>query len=236
MQGPTFRPDRIRDDRWYRAGVWTVGSLTHLGFRIRFHGLDNVPRSGGAILAPNHISVLDPIVIALGPVHIDRTVRFLAAAEFFESRRHIVAWGLQRFRQIPIRRGKADWAALEEVAAVIRAGSLAGIFPEGQTGDGVALQKGQRGLARIALSAGAPIVPVGIWGTHVRWPRDGLRWTRPIRPTVNVVYGPPVEAIGDAHDRRETIDLTGRVMQEIEKALAEAQAEAGSPPPLRTSA
>jgi 1-acyl-sn-glycerol-3-phosphate acyltransferase len=222
---PSLRPDRIRDDPWYRAGVWTIGSLTHACLRIRFHGLDNIPRSGGAILAPNHISVLDPVVIALGPVEIGRTVRFLAAAEFFESNRHVVAWALRRFRQIPVRRGRADWSALEEIAEVVRTGALAGMFPEGRMGDGDELQKGQRGLARIALSAGAPIVPVGIWGTQVRWPRTGLRWVRPLRPTVNVVFGPAIEAIGDAHDRREAIDLTERVMNDIGKALSAAQAD-----------
>ncbi len=225
MADTGVRPDLIRDDPWYRAGVWTVGTLTHLGLGIRFHGLENVPRSGGAILAPNHISVLDPVVIALGPVKIGRTVRFLAAAEFFDVRPHIIALGLRKFRQIPVRRGRADWSALEEIADVVRAGALAGMFPEGRMGDGAALQKGQRGLARIALVAGAPIVPVGIWGTHVRWPRDGLRWRGgPLRPTVNVAYGPPIEAIGDAHDRRETIDLTEQVMNAIGKALADAQA------------
>ncbi|MFN2590104.1 MAG: lysophospholipid acyltransferase family protein [Actinomycetota bacterium] len=218
-------PNRIRDDPWYRAGVWTVGALTHLGLRIRFHGLENVPRTGGAILAPNHISVLDPIVVALGPVKLDRTVRFLAAAEFFDRGRGVVAWGLRKFRQIPVRRGRADWTALEEIASVVRSGALAGMFPEGRMGDGVELQKAQRGLARIALSAGAPIVPVGIWGTHVRWPRDGLRWDLPLRTRVSVVYGPPIEAIGDAHDRRETIDLTSRVMDEIGKVLSVAQSD-----------
>ncbi|HJP65168.1 MAG TPA: lysophospholipid acyltransferase family protein [Actinomycetota bacterium] len=218
------RPDHVRDDPWYRAGVWTVGVAAHAALRIRYHGLDNVPRSGGAILASNHISVLDPIVIALGPVRIDRTVRFLAAAEFFERGRHIVAFGLKRFKQIPVRRGKADWQALEEVAAVIRAGSLAGIFPEGRMGDGTALQRGHRGVARIALTAGTPIVPVGIWGTQLRWPREGVRWKRPLRPTVHCVYGPPIEAIGDAHDRREVLDLTHQVMEAIGKSLADAQA------------
>jgi 1-acyl-sn-glycerol-3-phosphate acyltransferase len=220
------RPDLIRDDPWYRAGVWTVGVLTHLGLHIRFHGLENVPRSGGAILASNHISVLDSIVIALGPVKMGRTVRFLAAAEFFESHRHIVAWGLRKFQQIPVRRGRADWGALEEIADVVRAGALAGMFPEGRMGDGDSLQKPQRGLARIALTAGAPIIPVGIWGTHKRWPRTGWKWDRPLRPTVSVVYGPTIEAIGNAHDRRETIDLTERVMNEIGKALSAAQADA----------
>jgi 1-acyl-sn-glycerol-3-phosphate acyltransferase len=205
--------------------VWTVGTLTHLLLRIRFHGLENVPRSGGVILAPNHISVLDPIVTALGPVKLGRTVRFLAAAEFFDAHRHVVALGLRKFRQIPVRRGRADWAALEEIADVVRSGSIAGMFPEGKMGDGDELQKAQRGLARIALTARAPIVPVGIWGTHRRWPRTGLKWDRPLRARVSVVYGPPIEAIGNAHDRRETIDLTERLMNEIGKALSAAQAD-----------
>jgi 1-acyl-sn-glycerol-3-phosphate acyltransferase len=226
MQPPSLRPDRVSDDLWYRFGVWTVGALAHLALRIRFHGLENVPRKGGAILAPNHISVLDPIAVALGPVRNDRTVRFLAAAEFFEARRHVVALGLRKFRQIPVRRGRADWGAMEEIAEVVRAGSLAGMFPEGRMGDGDALQEAKRGLARIALSAGKPIIPVGIWGTQARWPRTGLRWTRPVRTPVSVVYGPPIEAIGDAHDRGEVVDLTGRVMNEVGKALSVAQADA----------
>jgi 1-acyl-sn-glycerol-3-phosphate acyltransferase len=221
----TDRPDRWRDDPWYRFGVYTVGTFTHLALRVRYLGLENVPPSGGAILAPNHISVLDPVVIALGPVRVGRTVRFLAGAEFFESRYGIVAWALRRFQQIPVRRGRADWGALEDIAGVIRAGSLGGIFPEGRMGDGDGLQRGQRGLARVALAAGVPIVPVGIWGTNHRWARSGLRWDPPLRPLVNVVFGAPIEAIGNPRDRRDAIELTDRVMREIEKAVAEAQGD-----------
>ncbi len=212
-----------------------MGACTHAALRIRYLGLENVPRSGGAILAPNHISVLDPVVIALGPVKLGRTVRFLAGAEFFESRYGVVAWALRRFQQIPVRRGRADWGALEDIAAVIRAGSLGGIFPEGRMGDGDRLQRGQRGLARVALAAGVPIIPVGIWGTHRRWPRSGLRWERPLRAAVNVVFGPPIEAIGNPRDRRDAIELTERVMREVEKAVIEARA-GDDPPRIRRRA
>lgn len=227
MADPKRRPDRIRADPLYLVGKWTVGTLTHAILRIGYLGLENVPSSGGAILAPNHISVLDPIAVALGPVRMGRTVRFLAAAEFFEVRRHVIAIGLRAFSQIPVRRGGADWAALEEIAAVIRSGALAGIFPEGRMGDGTELQRGHRGLARVALAAGVPIVPVGIWGTHLRWPRTGFRWGLPLRPTVSVVFGPAVEALGDPRNRGDVLELTERVMHEIGKALSEAQADAG---------
>src|SRR2546427_12039183 len=82
-------PDRVEDDFWWRFGLQTLGRLLRLILRIRFEGLENIPDSGGAILAPNHVSVLDPVVLALAPSIRGRTIRFLAAAEFFEPRRHI---------------------------------------------------------------------------------------------------------------------------------------------------
>src|SRR5438093_1620070 len=82
--------------------------------------------------------------------------------------RWLVAWALRRYRQIPVRRGLADWGALREVAGAIEKGRLAGIFPEGQMGDGTGLQPGRKGLARVAMTAGASIVPVAIWGTQER--------------------------------------------------------------------
>src|SRR5437870_10661773 len=142
-------PDRVEDDFWWRFGLQTLGRLLRLILRIRFEGLENIPDSGGAILAPNHISVLDPVVIALAPSERGRTIRFLAAAEFFGKGKHVVAFGLKRFKQIPVRRGLADWEALNEIAGVIHAGSLAGIFPEGRMGDGPGIQPGHKGLARV---------------------------------------------------------------------------------------
>ncbi len=130
------RPDRVKDDRWWRIGLVVVGGLIRLALGIRFEGLENIPETGGAILAPNHVSVLDPVALALGPSRRGRTIRFLAAAEFFDRRRWLISFWLRRFQQIPVRRGLADWAALNEIAGVIHAGSLAGIFPEGRMGDG----------------------------------------------------------------------------------------------------
>ncbi len=164
------RPDRVKDDRWWRIGLVVVGGLIRLALGIRFEGLENIPETGGAILAPNHVSVLDPVALALGPSRRGRTIRFLAAAEFFDRRRWLISFWLRRFQQIPVRRGLADWAALNEIAGVIHAGSLAGIFPEGRMGDGP-LQPGRKGLARVAMAARVPVIPVAIWGTQRRWPR-----------------------------------------------------------------
>jgi 1-acyl-sn-glycerol-3-phosphate acyltransferase len=198
--------------------------LLRLILRVRFEGLENIPDTGGSVLAPNHVSVLDPVVLALAPSKRGRTIRFLAAAEFFEPRRHIVAFGLKRFRQIPLRRGLADWKALHEIAAVIHAGSLTGIFPEGKMSDGTALLPGQKGLARVAMDAQVPVIPVAIWGTQFRWAKGKFRWKRPLRPRVRIVIGTAIETRGDPRNRQEVRALTDRIMAGIDELIPRARA------------
>ena len=219
---PSAPPDRASRDPWWTAGYWILGGLFRLLFRIRYVGREHVPPSGGAILACNHISVLDPVIIAMGATTTGRAVRFLAAAEFF--RRRFIGWGLRAIRQIPIRRGASDRAALEQAARVIRAGALAGIYPEGQVSpDGNPLP-GRRGAARLALASGAPLIPVGIWGTRARWPRDGLKLRRPLRPRVVVAFGPPVKPEGDLENPGDVQALTDRTMEAIAEQVQIARA------------
>jgi 1-acyl-sn-glycerol-3-phosphate acyltransferase len=208
-----MRGSRGEQNLWWRIGHAVVELLFRALFRIRFVGMANVPAHGPAILAPNHVSVLDPVIIALAPSRQGRTVQFLAAAEFFDK--PVVGWMLRIIRQIPLRRGAADWSALHELAGVIRRGSITGIFPEGQVSLSGEVMPGQKGLARVALDAGVPVIPVAIWGTQERWPRSGFRWTRPFRANVVVVYGEPIEASGDPRDRAAVRALMDRVMGEI---------------------
>ena len=215
------REDRVEHDVWWRIGLATVGTVLRAAFRLRFEGLENIPAAGPALLACNHISVLDPPIIALAPSTRGRTVRFLTAAEFFE--RPAIGWGLRRIRQIPIRRGEKDIRALEEVADVIRRGALAGIFPEGGLGDGP-LQRGRRGAARIALAGGVPVVPAAIWGTQGRWPKSGFRFAPPLRTPVGTVFGPLIRPEGDPRDAEAVQDLTARIMAGISECLPRATA------------
>jgi len=212
--------DRVEDDWWWRFGLATVGNLARAAFRLRFEGAEHIPPSGPALLACNHISVVDAIVVALGPSRLGRTVRFLAAEEFFH--RPLVGWGLRRIRQIPIRRGASDWTALEEAATVIRRGALAGIFPEGQVGGGP-LQRGRRGAARVALAGHVPVIPAAIWGTQQRWPKTGLLISRPLRVPVAMVFGPSIAPDGDARDQEAVQTLTDRVMEGIGRCLDRAR-------------
>jgi 1-acyl-sn-glycerol-3-phosphate acyltransferase len=220
--------DRIRGEQnwWWRfVADPVVRIVSWFVLRIRYLGTEHIPREGPALLVANHISVLDPICIALAPSALGRTLRFLAAAEFFEK--PLVGAGLRSLDQIPVRRGAADWGALDELGAVIREGSLAGIFPEGRMGDGPGLLPGKKGAARIALVAGVPVVPIGIWGTQERWPRRGFRWKRPFRPTVTVVFGRSFEVSGDPRSRDDVRITTDRIMVEIAGLVDEARLRDG---------
>lgn len=189
-------------------------------------GAGNVPASGGALLAYNHISVIDAVFVALPILERGRAVHFFALSEDFE--RPIVGWGLRKTGQIPIRRGFGDWSAIEAGASVLQRGMLAGIAPEGTMGDGVELLPGLKGAARIALMAGAPVVPVGLWGTQRRWPKSGLTLSPPARPTVAVVYGEPIRSEGDPRRRPDVQALTDRIMDQTADLVA--QARRGSEP------
>jgi 1-acyl-sn-glycerol-3-phosphate acyltransferase len=231
--GPGGEAPRHELDAWWTVLKATVGLGFDLAFRLRFSGLENVPQRGGAILAYNHISVLDPVVVAMGAAKRGRAVRFLGLSEVFDQR--LIGWGLRRARQIPLRRGLGDREALSTIADIVRGGSLAGIAPEGMVGDGDALQTGQKGVARIALAAGAPVIPVGIWGTHLRWPKDGLKWTPPLRPAVALDYAPAVMHQGNPANRSDVRAMTDRIMGALEDAVASARARAGGRSPASES-
>lgn len=201
---------------WWRFGVAVIGVVSRAMFRIRVTGIERIPQSGPAIVAGNHLSALDGIVLAL-VVGRDRRrmTRFLTAAEFFRKR--AFGWALRRYRQIPLHRGRSDADALDEAVRTVSSGALAGIFPEGLVNPAPerGLQRGRRGVARIALESGAVVVPVGIWGTHLRYPKSGFHLRRPWRPTLALAFGEPIEAEGDAASSSDTQRLTDLVMEGI---------------------
>ena len=219
---------------WWRAGLALVGPVLRLLFDLRWAGIERIPRAGQALLAANHVSSLDGVVLAyLVARRRNRPTRYLVAAEFFDRRFH--GFWLRTFKQIPIRRGMGDSGALDEAIATVRSGAVAGIFPEGTVNpdpDG-AMLRGRTGVARIALAARAPVIPVGIWGTQMRWPRTGLRFRRPLRPTVALAFGPPVEPLGEPSSPDDVQAFTQLIMTRIVEQAAAARDLAGRsrPPP-----
>jgi 1-acyl-sn-glycerol-3-phosphate acyltransferase len=208
-------------DRWWRAADLIVGSLMRGAFRIRYAGLDRIPFEGPAIIAPNHVSVLDPVTVAMGVSEHGRTVRFLAAAEVFEH--PVWGRGLRVTRQIPIRRGNRDLGALDELVSWLKGGGLAGIFPEGRVKHGETPLKGLSGVTRIAVAAGVPVVPVGIWGTQARWPKGPLH-VRPLkRLPLAVVYGSPMSLGDEPLAGARLREATRTIMSAIEAEMLRAR-------------
>jgi 1-acyl-sn-glycerol-3-phosphate acyltransferase len=208
---------------WWRFGVPIVVLILRALFRVRVTGVHHVPLEGPAILAFVHVSVLDgPCLAAEVAWRRRRTVRFLVASEIFEQL--VSGWFLRRYRQIPVHRGKSDAGALEEVIATIRGGAVAAIAPEGTVNPSPGeLQRIRSGIARIALPTGAPVIPVGIWGTHRRWSKSGRRWGRPLRPRLSLAFGPPIELSGDVADQDDIDGFVAKVGEALERQLTEAR-------------
>jgi 1-acyl-sn-glycerol-3-phosphate acyltransferase len=210
---------------WWRFGVALVGFVWWLLFRTRVEGAERVPGSGPAIVAANHVSGMDGVALALFTgKHARRMTRFLVAAEFFRKRSF--GWALRLYRQIPLRRGEGDRLAMDEALATIRGGALAGIFPEGAVNPDpeAGVQRGRRGVARIALVTGAPVVPVGMWGTQHRWPKSGLHARRPWRPVFAVSYGDPIPPRGDAGSPEDVLLFAEQIITAIAKQADQARA------------
>jgi 1-acyl-sn-glycerol-3-phosphate acyltransferase len=211
---------------WWRYGIRVASPLLRLVFRVRVTGLEHVPARGATLLAFNHVSALDGPVLAIAfTARTRRPVRFLVAAEFFRRRFH--GWVLRTFDQIAIRRGEGDGAALDAALDALRGGSVIAIAPEGAVNaDPDHLQRIRSGIARLALPTGSPVVPVGVWGTQARWPRGGMRWSRPWRPTVVIAFGPPILPEGEVTSEDDVDALRDRVRDRLEDQIAIARARA----------
>ena len=208
-------------DRWWRIGLLTVGRLYWAAFRLRYSGLDRIPRQCPAIFAMNHVSVLDPIALALATASRGRAIRFLAGGEFFD---HPV-WGpgLRLTKQIPLRRGLRDLAALDELIAELRRGGLAGIFTEGRIGASTGRLRGRSGVTRVARATEVPVIPVGLWGTQSRWPLGHLNILPLRRLPLAVAIGEPIHVQQD-HSSAALREDTARIMVAIEELVARARA------------
>mgnify|MGYP000474704368 FL=1 len=215
------RADRLGP--WWRLGLAVLGPLLHRAFRIRIVGRERIPEQGPAILAANHVSALDGILLALIAAERARPIRFLVAAEFFHRPLH--GFLLRRFGQIAVRRGEQHQAALDEAVETLRGGALVGIFPEGQVNPDpeAGLARGRTGVARLALAAGAPVIPLGIWGSQARWPRSGFRFGPPLRTPVALALGPPLEPAGDPTSRDDLAAFRDLVMEAIAAQVGRAR-------------
>ncbi|MGH2675291.1 MAG: lysophospholipid acyltransferase family protein, partial [Actinomycetota bacterium] len=140
-----------------------LGPLLRLIYRPRARGLRNIPRTGGFILAANHLSFVDSLFM---PLVCPRPVVFLGKADYFESWR--TRWFFRATGVIPVRRqgGSAGEAAIQAGIEALREGRAVGIYPEGTRSPNGRLYRGKTGVARMALEARVPVIPVAIRGSE----------------------------------------------------------------------
>lgn len=206
---PSVGPD---SPGWFFAHLVrnTAGRLALLLYRTRFMGVDNVPAEG-AILAGNHVSYLDPVLLWCGS---PRPTHFMTKSELWKI--GWLGWALDQFWAFPVDRASADRDAIATGTQLLRAGELLGVFPEGtrKRDHAEELGEAQGGAAFMALRAGVPIVPVGFIGTDKAWPA-GKKLPRVVKVTVR--YGEPVWPDSFEGSRKERVAaMTAEVMRRID--------------------
>lgn len=217
-------------ERSYRAIRAVVGAAYRLLVRVDVTGREHLPTNGPVILAANHISFFDTIVLMFS---VPRRTYFVGKAEYMDSwttRRLFPAFGL-----IPIERAAARqaMAALDVAAGALRQGHVLGIYPEGTRSRDGLLHRGHTGVAQLALMTGAPVVPVGLVGTDHIQP-IGARLPRPFR-RAEIRFGPAIDPAaygGPARRRRQM--LTGDLMEAVRQLCGRPTSDdfASDEPPL----
>jgi 1-acyl-sn-glycerol-3-phosphate acyltransferase len=203
-----------------------VPPLAKVVWRPTVRGLDHVPRTGGVLLASNHLSFVDSVVI---PVVVPRKVVFLAKSDYFTGSgvRGAVsrAW-FEGLGMLPVDRddSKAALASLDTALEVLGRGEAFGIYPEGTRSRDGRLYRGRTGVAHLALTAGVPVVPVGLVGTERIQP-VGARLPR--LATVTVSFGEPIEVADEyagVPSGKARRDLTDRIMTAIQGLTGQVEA------------
>ncbi|WP_406298587.1 1-acyl-sn-glycerol-3-phosphate acyltransferase [Embleya sp. NBC_00888] len=224
---------RRRIGFWYRLAVVVIKPLLLLFTKRDWRGTENIPTSGGFVTAVNHISYVDPLTYAHYQYDSGRVPRFLAKSGLFKI--PFVGRVLAGAGQIPVYRDSAD-AALAFRAAVeaVEKGECVAVYPEGTITRDKALwpMPGKTGAARIALTTGAPVIPVAQWGAHELLPPYGKRPRLLPRKTMHVLAGPPVD-LDEFRGRELTADVlrgaTDRIMEAVTELLAELREEPAPP-------
>lgn len=192
-----------------------------LWFRWNIEGTENLPRSGPALLAFNHIAYLDPFAAAYVVDGCGRRPRFLAKSELFEDRR--IAWILRGAGQIPVKRGtKQAPMALDRALEALDKGQVVVIFPEGTITTDPDLRpiEAKTGIARLALQTEVPVIPCAVWGTANVWGKGFRKRWWPPRQDLCVRIGQPMRVEGNPHNIGDLRRAGSQIMDAISTLVA----------------
>ncbi len=182
--------------RMYRTLRRVLPPLVNPYLHVHVEGLEHVPERSPAVIASNHLSFVDSIVL---PMNVPRPVYFLGKADYWDSWR--TRWFFQGTGVVPVYRdgGSKGDASLRTGVEILQRGDLLGIYPEGTRSPDGRLYRGKTGPVRMALEAEVPIIPCAVSGTDQALPSGAYR---PRRHPVRVVYGEPLD-LSRYRDRRE---------------------------------
>ncbi|GGT06263.1 1-acyl-sn-glycerol-3-phosphate acyltransferase [Nonomuraea spiralis] len=196
----------------YEVVKFAAAPLAHAMCRPHITGAANVPRSGPAILAANHLSVLDSFLL---PALLPRHVTFTAKNEYFDGN-PVSGFFMRIGGSLPIDRESAHaaQAMLDAAADLLERGELFGIHPEGTRSPDGRLYRGKIGVAWLALKTGAPVLPVALKGTEKVLP-VGAKVPRPAK--IGISIGGPLRFEGDHTKARDRRRVTDEIMAAIQK-------------------
>jgi 1-acyl-sn-glycerol-3-phosphate acyltransferase len=192
----------------YRICWWSLQVTNRTWFQVKVEGRHHVPATGGVILASNHQSFADPLLLGAS---IWRRINFLARDTLFSHR--VFGAALRQVGAVPVKRGKADRESLHKVVELARAGRVVCVFPEGTRSLDGRLSPLKKGILLMARMAGVPVVPVGISGMHRLWPKD-RKFPRP--GPVRIAYGAPIPAAD--FERPETLEYLSDALSLLARA------------------
>jgi 1-acyl-sn-glycerol-3-phosphate acyltransferase len=212
---------------WLLAAL--VLPIMNLAVRFRMHHAERMPQVGAFVLAPNHYSEIDPVVMGVVSWKLGRAPRFLTKASLFKN--PVIGWILRTSGQIPVERaGSKSHAALRAAEELVEKGRMVVVYPEGSLTRDPDLwpMRGKTGAVRIALERGIPIVPAAHWGTQALMPRYGKKLSLFPRKTIHVAIGEPLDLSayrGRPLDQASLLKATGELMDAIAALLAELRGE-----------
>ncbi|MGE2717516.1 lysophospholipid acyltransferase family protein [Mycolicibacterium litorale] len=191
------------------------------GTRISYHGLDNIPAHGGAVMAINHTGYIDFLPAALAAKNRHRRMRFMIKAEMEQVK--VVGYLIRHTGTIPVDR-RAGAGAYAVAVQSLRAGELVGVYPEATISRSFELKEFKTGAVRMAIEAGVPIVPLIVWGAQRVWTKDHPRALGHHRIPIAVEVGEPIRPEGTV------AGLAGTLREAMGGLLDCAQADYPRPP------
>lgn len=225
-------PEKTRPNPFWLAAAVVVPAIGLLA-KIEIEGEEHLPESGPFVLAPNHYSEIDPLIVAVATWRMGRAPRFMAKESLF--RIPVVGAALRGLGMIPVARATsaaASGQALSQASELIRDGRGVIVYPEGSLTREPDLwpMRGKSGAVRVALAGSIPVIPLATWGVQRIMPRYGKLSVWPLRKRVRIKLGPPVDltAYAGASSASALTAATDAVMADVAALLGELR---GQTPP-----